>query len=72
MRPVANGVGRIVFRVVSVEVPPMPATDSQRAAQISAGLQDDLLVQYVLRLQNELGVHVNETALRTVTGDVGS
>lgn len=63
----AEGVGRIVFRVTAVEIP-AGAAAAQRIAQLNTGLQDDLLVQYVLHLQSTLGARVNETALQTVTG----
>jgi peptidyl-prolyl cis-trans isomerase D len=65
--PAADGVGRIVFRVTAIDVP-AGAAASQRIAQLNAGLQDDILVEYVLHLQSTLGVRVNETALQTVTG----
>jgi peptidyl-prolyl cis-trans isomerase D len=65
--PAADGVGRVVFRVTAVDVP-AGAAASQRVAQLNTGLQDDLLVEYVLHLQGALGVRVNEAALQTVTG----
>jgi peptidyl-prolyl cis-trans isomerase D len=67
-----DGVGRVVFRVTAVTVPET-ATASQRVAELGIGIQDDLLVQYVMHLQEQLGVTVNQTALRTVTGgDTGN
>jgi peptidyl-prolyl cis-trans isomerase D len=63
-------VGRIVFRVTAINVPPAPEAGSPIAAQLTTSMQDDLLVQYVFRLQEEIGVHVNEAALRTAIGAV--
>lgn len=65
-------VGRTVFRVTGVNVPPATEETSQTIAQLGIGIQDDLLVQYVLNLQSELGVTVNEAALRTITGNTGN
>jgi peptidyl-prolyl cis-trans isomerase D len=67
----ADGVGRIIFRVTAVTVPE-GAADSRLVAELATGLQDDLLVQYVMLLQTELGVTVNEAALRALTGGAGN
>jgi peptidyl-prolyl cis-trans isomerase D len=66
--PAEEGVGRIVFKVTGIDVPTTAATQSRRLAELDLGVQDDILVQYVLHLQEQLGVRVNETALRSVTG----
>jgi peptidyl-prolyl cis-trans isomerase D len=63
-----DNVGRIVYRVTAVEIPADTAADPQRLAELNLGVQDDILVQYVLELQNRMGVRVNQEALRTVTG----
>jgi peptidyl-prolyl cis-trans isomerase D len=60
-------VGRTVFRVTEVTVPEGTAT-SERAAELATNVQEDILVQYVLQLQEQYGVTVNEAALRTITG----
>jgi hypothetical protein len=54
--------------VTAVEIPADTAADPQRLAELNLGVQDDILVQYVLELQNRMGVRVNQEALRTVTG----
>jgi peptidyl-prolyl cis-trans isomerase D len=64
-----DGVGRIVYRVTSAEVPPAAnAASATTDAALSSGLQDDLLVQYVQKVQSDLGVSVNEAAIRSATG----
>jgi hypothetical protein len=63
-----DNVGRTVYRVTAVEIPAGAPTDPQRLAELNLGVQDDVLVQYVLQLQNRMGVRVNQEALRTVTG----
>jgi peptidyl-prolyl cis-trans isomerase D len=67
----SDGVSRAVYRVTNVNVP-STSTPSQRVSELSLAVQDDLLVQYVLQLQNELGVRVNEAALRGITGLAGN
>jgi hypothetical protein len=63
-----DNVGRTVYRVTAVEIPADAAADPQRLAELNIGVQDDILVQYVLQLQSRMGVRVNQEALRTVTG----
>lgn len=63
----ADNVGRIIYRVTGVETPP-GETAAQRTSELNLGVQDDILVQYVLDLQSKLGVRVNEAALQNVTG----
>ncbi|HEY7457189.1 MAG TPA: SurA N-terminal domain-containing protein [Xanthobacteraceae bacterium] len=67
----ADGVGRVIFRVTSVDVP-TGAADPRLVSELATGLQDDLLVQYVIHLQNQLGVTINEAGLRTITGGAGN
>ena len=63
----ADNVGRIVYRITGVETP-AGETAAQRTSELNLGVQDDILVQYVLDLQRKLGVRVNEAALQNVTG----
>ena len=62
-----DGLGRIVYRITKVTVPPFSPTPAAMKA-LTSGLQDDLLGQYVIRLENDLGVSINEAALRSVIG----
>jgi peptidyl-prolyl cis-trans isomerase D len=62
-----DGISRVVFRVSAIISPPPDAKASQTDALVR-GLEDDLVTQYLLRLQNDLGVRINEAALRQVTG----
>lgn len=58
---------RIVFRVTAID---LPATEppAQLIQQLTQSVQEDLQVQYVNRLQTQLGLRVNEAAMRQVTG----
>jgi len=58
---------RIVFRVVSIDVP-ATAPPAQLIQQLTQSIQEDVQVQYVNRLQTQLGLRVNEAAMRQVTG----
>jgi peptidyl-prolyl cis-trans isomerase D len=62
-----DGQNRIVYRITTVNIPPFSPTPAAMKA-LTAGMEDDLLGQYVLRLENDLGVSINEAALRSVVG----
>ncbi len=63
--------GRVVFQVQKISIPPFLRT-TQEAGQIAqstvSALGEDLLTQYVAKLQADLGVSVNQNALRNATG----
>jgi peptidyl-prolyl cis-trans isomerase D len=63
-----NGVGRIVYRVTWISVPPSTPGSEKIDEALARGVQDDVLQQYIQRVQNELGVRVNEAAIRSITG----
>ena len=61
----------VVFRVTDVAASPLDP-NSEEAKKIDETLRrsyaDDIVGQYLVRLQNELGVTINQAALRQVTG----
>lgn len=62
---------RIVFRVTDVTVPNFDAASAegrQLSEEIRRSLTDDILAQYVGYLEADLGVSVNEDAIRQVIG----
>jgi peptidyl-prolyl cis-trans isomerase D len=62
---------RVVFRVTDTTVPSatLSAEDANRMAdQLKRSISDDLIGQYLVWLQNDLGVRINENALRQVIG----
>jgi peptidyl-prolyl cis-trans isomerase D len=63
-----DNVGRTIYRVTAVETPAGAGADPKLLAELNVGVQDDILVQYVMQLQNKMGVRVNQEALRSVTG----
>jgi peptidyl-prolyl cis-trans isomerase D len=62
---------RFVFRVTEVIAPSLDAT-SPEAKQLTTSLQnsysDDLLGEYILRIENDYGVSINQQALNQVIG----
>ena len=63
-----DGVNRVVYRVTSASVPVASFDATNADAALARGVQDDLLSEYIQTIQNELGVKVNETMIRSVTG----
>jgi peptidyl-prolyl cis-trans isomerase D len=60
-----------VFRVTEVTIPSLAASSDEAtriAEQLKRSLSDDLIGQYLVRLQNDLGVSINENALRQIVG----
>jgi peptidyl-prolyl cis-trans isomerase D len=66
-----NPTEMVVFRVTEVTTPPLDP-NSEDGKKIEDALRrayaDDIVGQYLTQLQNDLGVAVNQTALRQVTG----
>ena len=62
---------RFVFRVTEVIDPPLDA-NSPEARQLTTSLQsaysDDMIGQYIARLENDYGVSINQQALNQVIG----
>jgi len=62
---------RFVFRVTAVIDPPLDA-NSPEAKQLTTSLQssygDDLIGEYIARLENDYGVRINQQALNQVIG----
>ena len=56
-------------------MPPVDAKDQEFAkliGDVQNGFEDDVLAQYLARVQGEIGVHVNQQALQAALGDSGS
>jgi peptidyl-prolyl cis-trans isomerase D len=67
----AAGAGRMVFHVLDSVVQPYDpdkADSKQIAEQMKSGLTEDIIAEYVRRLQNDYGVSVNPGALQAATG----
>ncbi|MDP2357725.1 MAG: SurA N-terminal domain-containing protein [Beijerinckiaceae bacterium] len=68
---VGNGNERIVFKVNDAVVPAFdPEEQSIRALepQLRNTLTEDILSQYIARVQDELGISINEAAVRLAVG----
>ncbi len=68
----ANGTdARAVFKVTAATVPPLVTTTqaAQNAQnQLQTGFGDDLISQYIAQVRQDLGVTINQQALRRATG----
>ncbi|MBB4196461.1 hypothetical protein CCR94_19950 [Rhodoblastus sphagnicola] len=63
--------GRYVLKVTDSTTPPLDTRDlglARALPQLEAAMADDLLVQYVGGLESQLGVKINQTALRAALG----
>jgi peptidyl-prolyl cis-trans isomerase D len=63
--------GRAVLKVTDSATPPLDPKDPTLARvlpQLEAAMADDLLVQYVGGVEQQLGVKINQAALRTALG----
>lgn len=62
---------RMVFRVTEIKVPPLDseAADAKRIDDaLKSRIGEDLLAQYLARLQSDVGVSINASALSQVSG----
>jgi peptidyl-prolyl cis-trans isomerase D len=67
----ANGETRVVFKVASATVPPFVTTtqEAQRNEdQLRDAMSEDLVAEYIAHAQKDLGVVINQPAIRQVTG----
>jgi peptidyl-prolyl cis-trans isomerase D len=65
---------RYVFRVTDVVHPPLDANSSQAKAladTLRNAFSEDVLTQYIVRLENDFGVSINDAALNQVVGGGG-
>lgn len=66
-----DNAGRVVFQVKEATVTPYVRTAEEAenfVRLLTSSISEDILAQYVSKLQNDLGVQVNQAALRNATG----
>jgi peptidyl-prolyl cis-trans isomerase D len=66
-----NATDRVIFRVTDIKVPTFDANSAAVKSltdQLKGAYNDDLLGQYVTRLENELGININQAALDQAVG----
>ena len=62
---------RVVFKVTEVKIPTFDpqAADAKRIDEaLKARVTEDLIAQYIARLESDIGVSINQSALNQVTG----
>ncbi|WP_029355878.1 peptidylprolyl isomerase [Bosea sp. 117] len=62
------GDSRILFRVDSASQPASTGEDSQLFDQVRQRMEQDLMTEYLVRLQSDLGVRINRAALDQIVG----
>jgi len=66
---------QVVFRVTDIVVPPLDMTsdEAKRALEtLNRSLSEDILAEYIARLESEIGVTINQSALnQVVSGGAG-
>ena len=63
--------GRVLFEVLDALVPPLDDRDAEfqgLIAQVQSGFLDDMLGQYLARLEQRYGIRVNTKALAAAMG----
>ncbi|QIB35695.1 SurA N-terminal domain-containing protein [Ancylobacter pratisalsi] len=63
-----GGDSRILFNVLSVNVPSNATPNERLMSDIRQGLENDLMTEYLVALQSELGAKINRTALDQIVG----
>lgn len=63
-----GGDSRILFNVINVTVPTATAENERVLANVRQGMENDLMTEYLVQLQSQLGTRVNRTALDQIVG----
>jgi peptidyl-prolyl cis-trans isomerase D len=66
-----NPTDRVIFRVTEVNVPAFDAnsaTTTRLLDQLKASYGDDVLSEYVARLENDVGTNINRSAVEQAVG----
>ncbi len=64
----ADGLDRLVFVTTEIVLPPDATLDTRTRDQLSQSIEDDVLGQYIARLQRDFGSTVNRTLLNRAVG----
>lgn len=66
--PAADGIDRVVFVTTEIALPADATLDQRTREQLSQSIEDDVLAQYIARLQRDFGTTVNRTLLNRAVG----
>jgi peptidyl-prolyl cis-trans isomerase D len=61
----------MVFRVTEVNVPPLDLKSAEAKPieeTLNRSISEDIVAQYIVQLQSEVGVTINQNALNQITG----
>jgi peptidyl-prolyl cis-trans isomerase D len=62
---------QVVFRVTDIVVPPLDAASEGAKSTVEAlnrGLSEDIFSEYIAKLESDIGVTINQSALNQVIG----
>ncbi|ADH89117.1 PpiC-type peptidyl-prolyl cis-trans isomerase [Ancylobacter novellus DSM 506] len=63
-----GGESRLLFQVLRVSVPPAATQDEKLLSDVRQSLENDLMTEYVVELQGQLGPRINRAALDQIVG----
>jgi peptidyl-prolyl cis-trans isomerase D len=63
-----GGDSRILFNVLNVTVPAASTQNDRVLANVRQGMENDLMTEYLVQLQSQLGTRVNRAALEQIVG----
>jgi len=63
-----GGDSRILFNVLNVTVPPATSENERLLANVRQSMENDLMTEYLVQLQSQLGARINRTALDQIVG----
>lgn len=66
--PIEEGDSQLLFQVRDVTLPPGGAQSAQILDQVRDRMEQDLMTEYLVRLQSDLGVRINRVALDQIVG----
>lgn len=66
--PIEDGDSQLLFQVRDVSLPAGGAQSAQLLDQVRDRMEQDLMTEYLVRLQSDLGVRINRVALDQIVG----
>lgn len=66
--PIENGDSQLLFQVRDITMPAGGPQDARVLADVRQAMQQDLMTEYLVRLQSDLGVRINRVAFDQIVG----
>lgn len=68
---IAGGDSRVLFQLVRVATPSADTVNEKLLTDIRQSMENDLMTEYLVQLQNDLGARINRAALDQIVGGGG-